>query len=666
MTSKQVQSSFLGRVSLRITLPLISSLLALMMAALFLIVSVVAVELRTDAASVVETDRLAEIIAPSMASGDKAEVARLIAAFTDVQVAVTDTDGGRIAGETFGPEVSPHSSTPILFEGDYVGHLETARLVGGGLSIPASGILGLVIMAIFMAGLSGAFFGGYVARGAQELKQLADDFRSGKSSLFDESGSENFVEFRRLRQSMQRAIAHVQRDAAMLKRRAYTSPISGLPNATALEEKLSRDIQTATYDHPLALIRLEFDEFDGACEGFGSDAAEAFMKAAVARVGDELDSLMKVGDLDLDAALLAQTRQDGLTILAPSLSGRHDASILARALRSAFAAPLEADGHCVTLNISGGIAMAPEDGTQPNDILRRADTALRSVREDDRSGFRFYAPRLDRVAKGRLQLETEMREAIEAGEFVPHFQPKIDLRTGRMRGCEALARWERPGGRSISPGAFIPVAEETGLIDQIGECILRKSCHAAAGWIGKGLPMSLAVNVSPVQLQRADFRDLVLSALTESGLPPSYLELEITESMAIENPDAVREVLGPLKAMGVRLAVDDFGTGHSNLAILSRLNFDVFKIDRQFIQSLERDNSARPIVEMILAMAESLGLETVAEGVETPGQARFLRARGCTYAQGFLYSTALPVDDFIAFTTAWEQRRAKRSAPRSA
>lgn len=666
VTTKQVQNSYLGRVSLRISLPLISSLLALGFAVLFLIVSVVAVEIRTNAESLEETHRLAEIITPALVAGDEAEVERLINAFSSVQIAVLDTDQSVIAGRAFSTRFPAHCSIDIVHSDLTIGRLETARLVGGGLSIPAGGIIALTLMAIIAAATSGAFFGGYVARGAQELKDLADDFRSGKTGLFEEEGSENFVEFRRLRQSMQRAIAHVQREAASLRQRAYFNWATGLPNATALDEKLSRDMMTATFDHPLALIRLEFDDFDSACEGFGSDVAGAFFKAAIDRVRNEMTALDATGDIDLDSAMLAQTRQDGLTILAPALSGRQDASTLARALRSAFAAPLEADGFTLTLGLSGGIAMAPEDGNLPADIIRRAETALRSVREDEKSGFRFYAPRLDRQAKGRLQLETEIRDAIDASEFVPHFQPKIDLKTGHMRGCEALARWERPGGRSISPGAFIPVAEDTGLIDQIGESILRQSCHAAARWLAKGLPMSLAVNVSPVQLQRSDFRDLVLSALTDSGLPPSYLELEITESMAIENPDAVREGLGPLKAMGVRLAVDDFGTGHSNLAILSRLNFDVFKIDRQFIQSLERDMSGRPIVEMILAMANSLGLETVAEGVETPAQARFLRARGCTFAQGFLYSAALPEADFVTFTTAWEQRRAKRTAPRRA
>ncbi|MEO0700110.1 MAG: EAL domain-containing protein, partial [Pseudomonadota bacterium] len=395
-------------------------------------------------------------------------------------------------------------------------------------------------MAFVVACGSGAFFGGYVARGAQELNKLAEELRTGRSGKIEDLGTDNFVEFRRVRQSMQRAIAHVRREGAALTKRAYTSAATGLPNATALEDELSREMLSASYDHPLALMRVEFDDFDGACEGFGSDVAGSFLRAAVVRVKDVLKTLEKESDVDLSAALLAQTRQDGLAILIPALSGRQDASTVARALRSAFAAPLEAEGRSLTLNLSGGIAMAPEDGTQAPDILRRADTALRSVREDERSGFRFYAPRLDRVAKGRLQLETEMRDAIAAGEFVPHFQPKVDLRTGRMQGCEALARWQRPGGRSISPGAFIPVAEDTGLIEDIGESILRQACDAAAGWLREGLAMSLAVNVSPIQLQKSGFRDLILSALTNSGLPPTYLELEITESMAIENPDAVR------------------------------------------------------------------------------------------------------------------------------
>ncbi|MEO0467241.1 MAG: GGDEF domain-containing phosphodiesterase, partial [Pseudomonadota bacterium] len=606
------------------------------------------------------TEQLAEIVAPVLAKGDRAELERLVTSFTDKQVAVFTSEGGLLAGTEFNLTTTPHHTVEVMSGGRVVGKLETARLVGAGLSIPLEGILGLVFVAVILAMASGAFFGGYAARGAHELTLLADDFRRGRVDKIADGGTDNFVEFRRVRQAWQRAISRVQREADDMKSRAYTSAVTGLPNATALDEALARALLSSSFDQPLALIRLEFDEFDSACEGFGSETGEQFLKEAVKRIQSELTVLANQSALDMSSALLAQTRQDGLTILLPDVAGRQDASMIARALRSAFAAPLDVEGCTLTLGISGGIAMAPEDGSRAGDLIRRADTAMRSVREDDKKGFRFYAPRLDRVAKGRLQLETEMRDGIAGGEFVPHFQPKIDFRTGRISGCEALARWQRPGGRSVSPGAFIPVAEETGLIEQIGETILRQSCQAAAGWLREGLALSLAVNVSPVQLSQPGFRDLVLSALTEAGLPPSYLELEITESMAIENPDAFKEALGPLKAMGVRLAVDDFGTGHSNLAILSRLNFDVFKIDRQFIQAVDRDNSARPIVEMILAMAESLGLETVAEGVETPAQARFLRARGCTKAQGFLYATPLPETDFVAFATAWEQRRKRR------
>ncbi|MCI4645062.1 MAG: bifunctional diguanylate cyclase/phosphodiesterase, partial [Hyphomonadaceae bacterium] len=476
----------------------------------------------------------------------------------------------------------------------------------------------------------------------------------------------SFTELRQLDIAMRRAMSSVRREADELRKTAFSNPHNGLPNYAALTRYLDQHLKTTDFGHPLALYRLDLDHFDRACESFGSDVGEALLREAVARIRRELNDLTERGLIECSGYFLAQIWADNLFLVLPNIGGRGDASAVARALRSAFVAPVKLGNYDITLGLSGGIVMAPEDGTLRTDLLRRSETALRAVREDGKRGFRFYAPRLDRVATGRAQLETEMREGIEKGEFVPYFQPKIDLRSGRIQGCEALARWQRPEGRFISPAAFIPVAEETGLIEKIGQQILFASCQQAANWLRDGLPMTVAVNVSPLELRNPGFRNQVLSALTETGLPPSYLELEITESVAVEDPKAFREMFNPLKAMGVRLAVDDFGTGHSNLATLTQLHFDVFKIDRQFVHSLGQESSSQPIVEMILAMADSIGMETVAEGVETPEQARFLRERGCTFAQGFVYSKALEGREYADFARSWEARRRQRATRMSA
>jgi EAL domain-containing protein (putative c-di-GMP-specific phosphodiesterase class I) len=242
------------------------------------------------------------------------------------------------------------------------------------------------------------------------------------------------------------------------------------------------------------------------------------------------------------------------------------------------------------------------------------------------------------------------------------FQPKVRLETGELVGAEALARWRRPDGAVVSPGVFVPIAEELGLIGKLGRSVMRDACIAAAGWNKKGIVASIAVNVSPHQFDEPDFIQSVYQVLDESGLDPELLELEITETAAVSDPDRVARIMWPLRNRGVRLAIDDFGTGHSNFASITRLPFDVFKIDQQFVRALNTDPHAPAIVEMILAMAEALGQETVAEGVETHEQADFLLRRACTIGQGYYYSPPLPAEEFDLFVRSWRPRPAKRYA----
>jgi len=347
-------------------------------------------------------------------------------------------------------------------------------------------------------------------------------------------------------------------------------------------------------------------------------------------------------------------QSDNFGLLIPTCPhGRESAAAIARRLNIAFEAPLAVEDRVIKIGISGGITMLPEDGTTLEEIHRRAGMALREARKESRNGYQFYAPRLDRIAKGRFKLEAELRTATQNCEFVPVFQPKIDFATGRIVGAEALARWQQDGGKIVMPGTFIGVAEEIGLIEEIGRQILDASCVAAAQWLKLGYSIPVAVNVSPAQFEQDNFGKTVLRSLQDAGLPPHLLELEITESMAVQDPEMVAEVMRPLRELGVGFAIDDFGTGHSNLAMLTQLPFNVFKIDRQFVSALEKDPQAPAIVEMILAMAETLGLKTVAEGVETAQQAEFLRRRGCTLGQGFLYSPGIPKTKFIEMLREW-------------
>ena len=648
------------RFSIAMTMPIGGLVLASTLSALYLFTSATAhfVEARQESHAAATT--IAAQIAPDLATRDTERLDHVISVLAGGEAAVLSPSGDLIAGDAV-IAAEPVHLVPVKLGDATIGELATGRLVTFKLAMPGWGIFLLLIAAIGSAGLITRYWSDGISRSLNGLIDYCERIRSSQRFDLEPRPKVGFTEIARLRAEIERTLAQSERQHKQLQKRAFRDPVTGLPNLTAFTDALETRLAQAEFERPVCLMLLDIDRFDNVCETLGGDVADGMLRAVIDRITNELAALSRDGVIDGSSMMLARLQSDDLALLMPDISGRQEASTVARVLRRAFVAPVTAHGCTVTLGLSGSIVIAPEDGTYPADLLRRANVAMRAMRDEDDSGFRFYTPQLDRVAKGRVQLESEIRTGIENGEFEPYFQPKIDLRTGRIKGCEALARWQREAGRSISPAVFIPVAEETGLIRDIGNQVLEASCRAAGEWLRDGLALSVAVNVSPAQLKDEDYRDHVIAALTRNGLPPHYLELEITESMAIEDPRQFENTIGPLKAMGVRLAIDDFGTGHSNLAILSRLNFDVFKIDRQFILSLQRDDSARPIVEMILAMAESLGLETVAEGVETADQARFLRRRGCTYAQGFLYSPALPGPEFRTFVEAWERRRLLRS-----
>jgi diguanylate cyclase (GGDEF)-like protein len=465
-----------------------------------------------------------------------------------------------------------------------------------------------------------------------------------------------FKELRRLRVAVTRRVSHLRRENERLANIAYVDQQTGLPNMIALEAEIERKLPFASFDSPAAFFLLDLDQFGRAAERLGSLATNSLLKS----VGERLTGCMTRLDApvasSLEGSMIAALHNDQFAIFLPNAITRENVSNIARAIRVAFAQPFEINGQSVSVGMSGGIVMAPEDADSAQKLFRHADLALQQVRQESASGFRYFSPRLNRVARGKYMLEAELREAVAAREFKAVFQPKVDFATGKIVGCEALARWQRANGKIISPAAFIPLAEETGLVNQIGEQILESACECAVVWMKEGFDVSVAVNVSPRQFMTVDLTNLVLEVLKRTGLPPGRLELEITESMAVSDPTKVDRVMRPLRALGVKLALDDFGTGHSNLSMLTQLPFDVFKIDRQFVSALDADRQAPAIVEMILAMAETLGLKTVAEGVETERQADFLSRRGCSMAQGFLYSPGLPQEGFLELLRGWDNR----------
>jgi diguanylate cyclase (GGDEF)-like protein len=446
-----------------------------------------------------------------------------------------------------------------------------------------------------------------------------------------------------------------ERSAAAMRRAlalAYTDPVTRLPNRLRF---LSRLDATMAADANAFLAICDLDRFREVNVTHGPQIADL----ALAHIGERLRAAGNA--VGITGFFLGRIGADQFGILMPGAS-RESVKAYLFAAGEAISEPLLLEGHTLRVTASFGAACAPDDAQVGGDLLKQAEVALKEAKREASRGVAFFDQSLLDRARARSRLEDELRDGLDRGEFVAVFQPKVKFETGELVGAEALARWRRPDGAIVSPGVFIPIAEDLGLIAKLGKQVMRDACFAAAGWNSRGIVSSVAVNVSPHQFDDPDFVSSVYRALDESGLPAELLELEITESAAVADPDRVARIMWPLRNRGVRLAIDDFGTGHSNFAAITRLPFDVFKIDQQFVRALSTDPHAPAIVEMILAMAEALGQETVAEGVETKEQADFLLRRACTIGQGYYYSPPLPADEFDAFVRSYRPRPADRFA----
>jgi diguanylate cyclase (GGDEF)-like protein len=449
---------------------------------------------------------------------------------------------------------------------------------------------------------------------------------------------------------------HHRSEAAMRRALtiAYTDPVTRLPNRLRFNSRLEAAVDQGQ-GWGVFLAICDIDAFRKINVSHGPRVADAIL----AVVAERLRSAA------LESALgnhfIGRIGADQFGLIIPGSEPESVRTFMAAAER-AIGEPITSDGETVRITVSFGAASSPGDAATAGDLVKQAEIALKEAKRQPASRRVFFDQRLLDKAKAQAQLEAELRDGLERSEFIAVFQPKVKLESGELCGAEALARWRRPDGAAVAPGVFVPLAEELGLISKLGRSVMRDACMAAAGWHRNGVAARIAVNVSPHQFNEPDFIQQVTDALDESGLDPKLLELEITESAAVSDPDRVARTMWPLRNRGVRLAIDDFGTGHSNFASITRLPFDVFKIDQQFVRALDTDPNAPAIVEMILAMAEALGQETVAEGVETREQADFLLRRACTIGQGYYFSPPLPADEFDLFVRSWRPRPADRIA----
>jgi diguanylate cyclase (GGDEF)-like protein len=422
-----------------------------------------------------------------------------------------------------------------------------------------------------------------------------------------------------------------QNAQAQISHMARHDALTNLPNRTLFREQLEQALRHAKRNDHIAVLCLDLDHFKSINDSLGHPIGDDLLKDVAVRLTDcvrEEDTVCRLGG-------------DEFAIVQVSSDPQSSPTNLASRLIEVVGAPYEIQGHQIAIGVSIGIAVTPDDGGDPDQLLKNADLALYRAKEDGRGIFHFFEIGMDARAQARRLLEVDLRGALVRSEFLVYYQPIHDLKANRVVGFEALVRWNHPLRGMIAPLNFIPLAEETGLIVPLGDWVLRTACTDAAGW---SQDVCVAVNLSPAQFRSRNLVPSVVSALAVSGLAACRLELEITESVLLQDSDVTLATLHKLRALGVRISMDDFGTGYSSLSYLRSFPFDKIKIDRSFVSELARDDSMA-IVRAVTGLGKSLGISTTAEGVETNEQLALLRLEGCTEVQGYLFSPPRPAED---------------------
>ncbi|MEW8026437.1 MAG: EAL domain-containing protein [Candidatus Thiodiazotropha sp.] len=425
---------------------------------------------------------------------------------------------------------------------------------------------------------------------------------------------------------------------------AHHDALTRLPNRALFRERFDHALMHAQREsNSIALLFLDLDRFKTVNDTLGHPMGDQVLL----KVSERMSQIIRASDT------LARLGGDEFVLLLEEQTDAQHAAVVARKLIDLFSKPMIIGEHELVVTASIGITLYPNDGDDPDMLIRHADRAMYDAKQQGRNTYRFFTQALAEGALERLMMENELRRAINRNELILHYQPIVNLETQQLQGIEALVRWRHPERGVIAPGLFIELAEEIGIIGEIGQWVLRAACTQLAGWDRDGFKVPrISVNLSVQQIDREGLIALVSQELKNSGLSPERLELEVTESMLIRNPDLSRTVLSELKTIGVKIAIDDFGTGYSSLAYLKLLPLDRLKIDQSFVQDIGRDANDEAIVRAIIAMSKSLGLESVAEGVEKTHQAQFLKQEGSDLAQGYLYSRPLPADEIFR---AWAQ-----------
>ncbi|MEA5097582.1 MAG: EAL domain-containing protein, partial [Burkholderiaceae bacterium] len=429
---------------------------------------------------------------------------------------------------------------------------------------------------------------------------------------------------------------------------SHFDPLTGLPNRTLLEDRCRQAIRIAqSGGEPLALMFLDLDHFKNINETLGHRVGDMLLVELSNRltfIAREQDTLSRMGG-------------DDFVLVLPGINAA-GAAHMAERVQAAIAHPFQIEEHELSISGSLGIAMYPIDGDDFDSLIKCADMAVYRAKQDGRNTFCFFTAEIQARTVRTLQLENALRRALERDQLMMYYQPQVSLADQRIVGAEALLRWQHPELGMVSPAEFIPIAENSGLILSIGEWAMRAATRQMNAWIDAGFgTMTMSVNLSAAQFRQPDLPQLVMQILEETGLPPEHFEIELTESVAMENPQAAIEVMDDLSRRGIRLSIDDFGTGYSSLAHLKRFQVYKLKIDRSFVIDVAENSEDRAIVRAIINLASSLGLRTIAEGVETEQQLAFLQQSGCHEIQGYYFSRPLTAEQFeVLLRTGYNSR----------
>ncbi len=435
-----------------------------------------------------------------------------------------------------------------------------------------------------------------------------------------------------------------QKAEARLAHLAQFDALTGLPNRTLLQDRVGQSVvQSRRRQCHTGVLFVDLDRFKLVNDTLGHHQGDAL----ICQVGQRLLACVRAGDT------VGRISGDEFAVVLADMARPDDAALVGQKILEALAAPFDLGGNEAYITASIGIAVYPGDGDDAETLLKNADMAMYRAKESARNSFCFFTAEMNQRSVAKAQLNTDLRHAMERGEFALHYQPKVDLASGALCGLEALMRWNHPARGLVSPAEFIPALEESGLIIPVGEWVIEEACRQLHRWRSAGrMPVPVAVNLSPKQFRRRDLDALIRDALVTAGISAEFLELEITESCLMENPEDAVRVMHNLRAAGLRISIDDFGTGYSSLSYLTRLPLSALKIDRSFVRDADTSAAAASIVRAVIDMAQNLHLTVVAEGVETEEQAAFLRRHGCDQAQGYLFSRPVPADATAALLAA--------------